>query len=108
MLSEQILNRDVFIEAKIMPGLGSSHWPIRLDIDNKKVKGKKPFIFESFWLRDPQFIKKLEEWWSQSTIRGKWKMHTIQLKLKEIKRRIKKWNKEEFGNIMEAKQKLER
>eukprot|EP00253_Pinus_taeda_P026164 PITA_26164 len=35
-------------------------------------------------------------------------MHTFQLKLKELKGRIKKWNKEEFGNIMEDKQKLEK
>jgi len=35
-------------------------------------------------------------------------VHTIQLKLKEIKRKIKKWNREEFGNIMEAKLELER
>lgn len=35
-------------------------------------------------------------------------MHTFQLKLKELKGRIKKWNKEEFGNIMEEKQKLEK
>eukprot|EP00253_Pinus_taeda_P022996 PITA_22996 len=35
-------------------------------------------------------------------------MHTIELKLKEIKGKIKKWNKEEFGNIMEEKQKLEK
>lgn len=34
-------------------------------------------------------------------------MHTFQLKLKELKGRIKKWNKEEFGNILEDKQKLE-
>eukprot|EP00253_Pinus_taeda_P002612 PITA_02612 len=35
-------------------------------------------------------------------------MHTIQLKLKEIKGKTRKWNKEEFGNIMEEKQKLEK
>eukprot|EP00253_Pinus_taeda_P017254 PITA_17254 len=35
-------------------------------------------------------------------------MHMFQLKLKELKGRIKKWNKEEFGNIMEDKQKLEK
>eukprot|EP00253_Pinus_taeda_P025237 PITA_25237 len=34
-------------------------------------------------------------------------MHTFQLKLKELKGKIKKWNREEFGNIMEEKQRLE-
>eukprot|EP00253_Pinus_taeda_P028344 PITA_28344 len=80
LLSKQILNRDVFIETKILPGLGSDHWPIRLEIDIKKI---------------------------MSRVKGKGKMHTIQLKLKEIKGKIK-WNREEFGNIMEEKQKLEK
>eukprot|EP00253_Pinus_taeda_P018598 PITA_18598 len=35
-------------------------------------------------------------------------MHTFQLKLKEIKGKIRKWNREEFGHIMEEKQKLEK
>eukprot|EP00253_Pinus_taeda_P017271 PITA_17271 len=73
LVSEPVMNKDVFVEEKIMPCLGSNHWPIRLE----------------------------------STVQGKGKMHTFQLKLKELKGRIKKWNKEEFGNILEEKQKLE-
>lgn len=107
LLSESIMNRDVFLEAKIMRALGSDHWPIRLEIDIKKNSGKKPFRFESFWLRNPQFLEKAEDWWTQSTVKGKGKMHTFQLKLKELKGKIKKWNREEFWNIMEEKQRLE-
>eukprot|EP00253_Pinus_taeda_P013006 PITA_13006 len=70
LVSEGIMNKDIFIEAKIMPSLGSDHWPIRLE--------------------------------------GKGKMRTFQLKLKELKGRIKNWNKKEFGNIMEDKQNLEK
>ena len=102
------MNRDVFIESKILPSLGSDHWPIRLEIDINKNSGKNPFRFEAFWLRDSNFIKKIEEWWFESTVQGKGRMHTFQLKLKELKGKIKKWNKEEFGNIREEKKKLER
>eukprot|EP00253_Pinus_taeda_P034939 PITA_34939 len=35
-------------------------------------------------------------------------MRLFQLKLKELKEKIKNWNKQEFGNIMEDKQKLEK
>eukprot|EP00253_Pinus_taeda_P035368 PITA_35368 len=107
LVSESIMNRDVFLEAKIMPSIGSDHWPVRLEIDINKNSGKNHFIFESFWLRNPQFLEKAEEWWTQSTLQRKGKMHTFQLKLKELRGNIKKWNKEEFGNIMEEKQRLE-
>eukprot|EP00253_Pinus_taeda_P003052 PITA_03052 len=98
MISEQRL-----VDMQTINAIGSDHWPVRLEIDIKKNLGKKPFIFESFWLRNPQFLEKAEEWWTQSTLQGKGKMHTFQLKLKELKGKIKKWNKEEFGNIMEEK-----
>lgn len=65
------MNRDIYIEAKIMPSLGSDHWPIRLEMDIKRNPRRKPFRFEAFWLRNPDFIMKMEEWWKQSTVQGK-------------------------------------
>lgn len=83
--------------------MGLYHWSIRLEINIKKNPLKRPFRFEAFWLRNPQFLSKIEKWWTQSTQKVKGKMHTFQLKLKELKGRIRKWNKEEFGNIMVEK-----
>eukprot|EP00253_Pinus_taeda_P027077 PITA_27077 len=108
LVSEAIMKMDVFVEAKIIPSLGSDHWSIRLEIDIKRIQGKRPFRFESFWLRDPDFIKKVEDWWGNCTSQGRCRMHTFQLKLKSLKGQIKRWNKEEFGNILEDKQKLEK
>ena len=34
-------------------------------------------------------------------------MHSFQLRLKEIKSKIKKWNREEFGNIQQEQGKLQ-
>eukprot|EP00253_Pinus_taeda_P010222 PITA_10222 len=80
LVSETIMNRDVFIEAKIMPALGSDHWSIRLEVDIKANLGKKPFRFETFWLRHLDFVGKLEEWWQQSTAQGR-EMEEIQQKI---------------------------
>jgi len=88
--------------------MGSDHWPIRLEIDIKKNSCKRPFRFEAFWLRNSQFLSRIEEWWTQSTQKGKGKMHTFQLKLKELKGKIKKWNKDKFGEYNGGKTKARR
>jgi len=82
LISEQIMMKDVFIEATILPVAGSDHWPIKLEIDLKQRPNNKPFRFEAFWLRNEELIEKLEEWWRKSEQKGKNKMHTFQLKLK--------------------------
>jgi len=107
LISEKVMMKDVFIEATILPVAGSDHWPIKLEIYLKQRPANKPFIFEAFWLRNESLMEKVEEWWKASEQRGKNKMHTFQLKLKEMKNKLKKWNKEEFGNIMEEKNRLE-
>eukprot|EP00253_Pinus_taeda_P035515 PITA_35515 len=101
------MDKDVFIEATILPVAGSDHWPVKLKIDLKQRPPNKPFRFEAFWLRNEGLMEKREEWWRMSEQRGKNRMHTFQLKLKEMKNKIKKWNKEEFGKIMEDKKRLE-
>lgn len=34
-------------------------------------------------------------------------MHTFQLRLKELKGKIKKWNREEFGNIQQDQEPIQ-
>lgn len=38
---------------------------------------------------------------------GRNKMHTFQIRLKDLKGKIKKWNREEFGNTQEEKEILQ-
>lgn len=35
LVSEQIMNRDVYIDAMILPATGSDHWPVKLEINLK-------------------------------------------------------------------------
>eukprot|EP00253_Pinus_taeda_P015439 PITA_15439 len=52
LISEQIMLKDVFIEATILPVAGSDHWPVKLEIDLRQRPPNKPFRFEAFWLRN--------------------------------------------------------
>eukprot|EP00253_Pinus_taeda_P023556 PITA_23556 len=47
LVSEQIMNRDVYIEAIILPAIGSDHWPIKLEIYLKQGPKKCPFRTEA-------------------------------------------------------------
>lgn len=61
------------------------------------------FRFERFWLNDPSYVDKFKQWWKDIEIYNTSLMHKFQYKLKILKAQIQKWNKEEFGNIFEAK-----
>lgn len=61
LIFEYVVSRNIFLDASILPCMGSNHWPIQLEIDLKTWPKNRPFIFESFWLRDPKLMKKVEE-----------------------------------------------
>lgn len=103
LISEQVISRDIFMEASTLPGIGSNHWMIRLEVDLKMIPKNQPFWFEAFWLRYPSLLKRIEEWWKKTEQQGRNCMHTFKLKHKDLKKKLKKCNKEEFGHIMNEK-----
>jgi len=108
LVSEHIIGMDIFYEASILSSIGSDLWPIKLEIAMNNQNKKRPFRFESFWLRDPKFSNRVKNWWQESKMgtEGKNKMYTFQIKLKDLKGKIRKWIKEEFGNIQNERGKL--
>ena len=48
LLSKSLLEFDVFLEAYIVPCIGSHHSPICLEIDIEVAPKNRPFRFESF------------------------------------------------------------
>lgn len=105
LASEQLIRNDIFYEASILPSIGSDHWPIKLEIAVNPQNKKRPFRFEAFRLTDPNFTDKMKTWWQESNtgMEGRNKMNTFQIRLKDLKGKVKKWNREEFGNIQKER-----
>lgn len=91
LATEHFIGKDIFYEATILPCQGSDHWPIKLEIARSNLH------------------KKMEQWWKNNEIeiKGRNKMHALQLRLKDLKGKIKKWNREEFGHIQKDQEKLQ-
>ena len=64
---------------------------------------KKPFRFEQFWMANPNVEDKMKTWWDEMHSNQSPNMWSFQQNLKALKSKIKKWNKEEFGNIFLGK-----
>lgn len=105
---EHFIGKDIFYEATILPCQWSDHWSIKLEIAMNHKNQNKPFRFEAFLLQDATFIENMEQWWKENEtgIKARNKMHTLQLRLKDLKGKIKKWNREEFGHIQKDQEKL--
>jgi hypothetical protein len=57
------------------------------------------------WLKSKEFLLKVKGWWESYTFRGS-PSFVVASKLKALKRDLKIWNEEEFGNIVGRKSSL--
>lgn len=60
--SENIMQGHWHIENRILPIVGSDHWPISINISFPTDKEAKPFRFEKFWLTHANFTTKIKDW----------------------------------------------
>ena len=58
-------------------------------------------------MANPNFEEKVKTWWAEMQFDQVFNMWSFQQNLKALKSKIKKWNKEEFGNIFQEKHRLE-
>ena len=107
LVSEHVLTGRKDIGASVLTSAGSDHWPICLEWGNTGIFIKHPFRFENFWLQHKDIRELMKEWWRNCPPTDGSLMYIFQQKLKYVKGRIKKWNKDSFGNIMEEKVRLE-
>jgi hypothetical protein len=92
--------------ATVIDTPGSDHWPILLTLDITGTPGRKPFHFEKFWLKHPDFQTNIKTWWEEVAIQIGTPMYRFQQRLKNLKQHLKSWNKSTFGDIFQAQENL--
>lgn len=82
--------------------LCSDHSPGIISLDQNVSKGKKSFLFFDMWCKHDNFKNEVQEAWNQS--HSGTPMYIVVQKLKETKKRLKKFNFQHFSNIEERAQ----
>ena len=85
----------------LLPRPVSDHSPIFLD-GNGLCKGLIPFKFENMWLKMNGFKELINNNWGELQLNGSASFKLVE-KLKALKLLLKRWNRDEVGNVHERK-----
>ena len=80
-----------------LPRPVSDHFPITL-VGGGIRRGPTPFRFENMWLKVEGFKDLVHSWWQGIEVRGS-ASYKLATKMKEIKQKLKVWNREVFGKL---------
>jgi len=75
----------------------SDHCPIILRYSSQ-LWGPKPFRFNNFWLEHREFVQAVRTSW-ECQMPPRWMAYNLKEKLKYLKRDLKVWSRETFGNL---------
>ena len=75
----------------------SDHYPLLVEASGVG-RGRCAFKFKNMWLKVEGFVERVKQWWEGYSFMGSLSFVLAQ-KLKALKQDLKKWNKEEFGDL---------
>ncbi|KAH9302372.1 hypothetical protein KI387_013955, partial [Taxus chinensis] len=102
MVDGKILDQNFHLSS--LPRTGSDHNPIVLNFFNWTKPFHGNFKFEKMWFEHEDIMDRIKEWWVWEGT-GTSQFRLLQ-KLKNVKQKVRIWNKEVFGNIFEKKKEL--
>ena len=85
------------VSQRVLPRVLSNHCPLLLEASVVQ-RGRSAFKFENMWLKAEVFVDKVKQWWDGYNFAGSPSFILAQ-KLKVLKVDLKKWNREEFGDL---------
>ncbi|XP_019164595.1 PREDICTED: uncharacterized protein LOC109160804 [Ipomoea nil] len=99
--------RDYFTEVRInvLARTSSDHSPILQSGTNNTLSCPKQFRFQTMWTSHPDFINVVRLNWNQQADGGG--MRALAFKIKRLKRCLRIWNRDTFGNVFDRIRVLE-
>ena len=86
----------------LLPRPTSDHFPVLLEGGGTLSRGPTSFRFENMWLKADNFMSLIRDWWRNSVTNGSSSSILVE-KLKALKVKLKRWNKEVFGIVEETR-----
>lgn len=81
----------------VLPRIVSDHGPLLIRCAESIGTRRSSFRFQAMWTRHHKFLDEIRMLWNVDT--GFHGMNNLQIKLGRVKKGLKRWNKEVFGNI---------